>query len=97
MGYVAMVQPPVDTLLMDAVHPEDRAGASMTNSLFGFIAVAAGGYTGAQLIDALGYPEMLALAGTACMAAAVAFVVLVRPDGAAAMDSAHQRDGRKFT
>jgi len=93
MGYVAMVQPPVDTLLMDAVHPEDRAGASMTNSLFGFIAVAAGGFTGAQLIDALGYPEMLALAGTACMAAAVAFVVLVRPDGAAAVDSAHQRDG----
>jgi MFS family permease len=80
MGYLAMVQPPLNTLLMNAVTPEEQAGASMINSLFGFSAVALGGFIGGQLIDALGYPQMLALAGAGCMAAAVVFVLLVPPD-----------------
>jgi MFS family permease len=80
-GYLAMVQPPLNTLLMNAVKPDEQAGASMASSLFGFSAVAAGGYVGGQLIDLLGWPQMLALAGAACMAAAVAFVVLVKPEG----------------
>lgn len=84
MGYVAMVQPPLNTLLMNTVQPEEQAGASMANALFGFVAVAAGGYTGGRLIELLGYPEMLALAGAACMAAAVTFVLLVKPDPPAA-------------
>jgi len=80
MGYLAMVQPPLNTLLMNSVKPEEQAGASMVNSLCGFSAIALGGFVGGRLIDALGYPEMLALAGAGCMAAAVMFVILVPPD-----------------
>jgi len=80
MGYVAMVQPPLNTLLMNTVRADEQAGASMANALFGFVAVAAGGYIGGQLIVLLGYAQMLAFAGAACMAAAVTFVLLVKPD-----------------
>ncbi len=80
MGYVAMVQPPLNTLLMNNVKETEQAGASMANSLFVFSAVALGGYIGGHLLEMLGYPAMLALAGAACMAAAVTFTMLVRPD-----------------
>lgn len=79
MGYVAMVQTPLNTLLMNQVREEEQAGASMINSLGGFSAVAAGGFIGGRLIDVLGFPPMLALSGAACMFAAVVFVVLVKP------------------
>ena len=79
MGYVAMVQPPLNTLLMNQVREEEQAGASMVNSLFGFTAVAAGGFVGGRLIDVLGFAPMLALSGAACMVAAVIFVILVKP------------------
>jgi predicted MFS family arabinose efflux permease len=80
-GYVAMVQPPINTLLMNAVRPEEQGGASTVNSLFGFSAVAAGGFIGGQMIDMIGYAPMLGLAGATCMAAAVAFVLLVPLEG----------------
>lgn len=83
MGFVAMVQPPLNTLLMNGVREEEQAGASMINSLFNFSAVAVGGFVGGRLISALGYPSMLAIAGAACMLAAVVFFVLVRGDPAA--------------
>jgi len=79
MGYVAMVQTPLNTLLMNQVREEQQGGASMVNSLCGFTAVAAGGFIGGRLIDVLGYPSMLALSGAACMFAAVVFVILVKP------------------
>lgn len=78
MGYVAMAQPAMQTMLMNQVRPEEQAGTSMINSLVTFSAVAAGGFAGGRLIEVLGYPPMLALAGAACMLAAVVFVVMVR-------------------
>lgn len=80
MGFVAMAQPALSTLLMNQVREDEQAGASMMNSLFVFSAVAAGGFTGGRLIDVLGYVPMLALAGACCMLAAVVFVVLVKAD-----------------
>jgi hypothetical protein len=88
MGFVAMVQPPLNTLLMNGVREAEQAGASMINSLFNFSAVAVGGFVGGRLISVLGYPSMLALAGAACMLAAVVFFVLVRRDPAAAASEA---------
>ena len=78
MGYVAMVQTPLNTLLMNQVREDEQAGASMVSSLFSFMAVAAGGFVGGRLIDILGYAPMLALSGAACMFAAVLFVILVK-------------------
>jgi predicted MFS family arabinose efflux permease len=78
MGYVAMVQTPLNTLLMNQVREDEQAGASMMSSLFSFMAVAAGGFVGGRLIDLLGYAPMLALSGAACMSAAVLFVILVK-------------------
>lgn len=78
MGFVAMAQVPLQTLLMNRVRTEEQAGASMLNSLVVFSAVAAGGFIGGQFIHNLGFPPMLALAGASCMLAAVVFVVMVK-------------------
>lgn len=84
MGFIAMVQVPLQTLLMNRVRTEEQAGASMLNSLVVFCAVAAGGVIGGQFVHTLGFPTMLALAGASCMLAAVVFVVMVKADGDAA-------------
>lgn len=79
MGFVAMAQPALNTLLMNQVREDEQAGASMMNSLFVFSAVAAGGFVGARLIAVLGYQPMLEFSGACCMLAAVVFVVMVKP------------------
>jgi MFS family permease len=86
MGFVAMVQIPVNTLLMNQVREEEHAGASMINSLVAFSAIAAGGFVGGRLIAVLGYPSMLALAGACCMLAAIVFVVMVKAGTVAGED-----------
>jgi predicted MFS family arabinose efflux permease len=87
-GYVAMVQTPLNTLLMNQVREDEQAGASMVNSLFSFMAVASGGFIGGRFIDVLGYPPMLALAGSSCMLGAVVFVMMVKPETIAGEDRA---------
>lgn len=78
MGCVAMAQPPLNTRLMNQVSNEEQTGASMLSSLFSFSAVAAGGYTGGRLINALGFEGMLALAGACCLFASFVFIVMVK-------------------
>ncbi len=80
MGFVAMAQVPLQTLLMNRVRTDEQSGASMVNALVGFCAVAAGGFVGGELIAALGFPPLLALAGATSMLAALVFVVLVKAD-----------------
>lgn len=80
MGFVAMAQVPLQTLLMNRVRTEEQAGASMLNSLVVFSAVATGAFIGGHFIFILGFPQLLALAGACCMLAAVVFVVMVKAD-----------------
>jgi predicted MFS family arabinose efflux permease len=80
MGFVAMAQVPLQTLLMNRVRTDEQSGASMLAALVGFCAVAAGGFVGGELISALGFGPLLVLAGAASMLAALVFVVLVRAD-----------------
>lgn len=78
MGFVAMAQVPLQTLLMNRVRIEEQPSVSMLNSLVVFSALAVGGFIGGQFIDILGYPSMLALAGACCMLASIVFVGMVK-------------------
>ncbi len=80
MGFVAMAQVPLQTLLMNRVRTDEQSGASMLAALVGFCAVAAGGFVGGELISSFGFGPLLVLAGAMSMLAALVFVVLVRTD-----------------